>query len=64
VHRIEIPENDLDDSAILYNQFRGSKKHFKARTKRCKVVNFKYFEDNYDKTWIIENLWDEKELIA
>lgn len=65
VNRIEIPEdNDLEEATILYNQFKGSKKHFKSSSKRCKAISFKWFEDNSDKSWIIENLWDEKDLIT
>lgn len=63
IYRIEIPENDLEDSVVYYNQFKGAKKHFKADNKKCKIIDFKFFENNYQDSWIIEKLWNEEDLI-
>lgn len=63
INRIEITENDLDDASIMYNQFKGSKKHFVPTTERCKIVDYTFFGNNYQNTWIIENLWSEETLI-
>jgi len=64
VYRIDIDSNDLVEASALYNQFKGAKKHFKSQSKRCQTVPFKWFEENYDKSWLIEDLWSSKKLIA
>lgn len=63
IDRIETQINHLDEASNLYNQFKGSKKHFITSDDRCKIVDFSFFEENYDKSWIIENLWDNDTLI-
>lgn len=63
IYRIEIPENDLEDSVVYFNQFKGAKKHFKVPNPRCRIIDFNFFETNYTDSWVIEKLWNEKELI-
>lgn len=63
VYRIDKAENDLKEAVILYNQFKGAKLHFKTTDPRFKSIPFNWFNDNYSKSWIIENLWEEKTLI-
>lgn len=63
VYRMDIPENDLNEASILFNQFKGSKDYFDTKDNRFKSVGFEWFENNYDSSWIIENLWNEKQLI-
>jgi type I restriction-modification system DNA methylase subunit len=64
IYRLEIPENDLEEASVLFNQFKGAKAHFKSKDERCKIVPPSFFETNYDKSWIIENLWSEDALIG
>src|ERR1019366_5683409 len=47
VNRIETPCNDLEEAVVLFNQFKGAKKHFKSYNKRCKAVDFAWFEKNF-----------------
>lgn len=63
VYRIDKVENDLKEAVILYNQFKGAKQYFKTTDPRFKSIPFNWFNDNYSKSWVIENLWDEKTLI-
>ena len=63
VYRIDIDSNDLVEASALYNQFKGAKEHFKSPSKRCQTVPFKWFEENCDKSWLIESLWTSKKLI-
>ena len=63
IDRIEIEENDLNEAVILYNQFKGSKSHFKTTDKRCKIIPVDWFNKNYKDSWKVENLWGEEELI-
>lgn len=61
VNRFEIEENDLEQAKNLFNQFKGSKNSFNVDDPRCKLIDFKFF--NNSKYWIIENFWNEKELV-
>ena len=61
VNRFEIEENDLEKAKNLYNQFKGSKQYFQVDDPRCKLIEFSIIEK--EKYWIIENFWDERELI-
>ncbi|MCG8762944.1 N-6 DNA methylase [Tenacibaculum finnmarkense] len=63
-YRLEVQENDLNEAVILFNQFKGSKNHFKSNDPRCKSIPSKWFIDELENSWIIENLWNEKELIS
>ncbi len=63
VYRINIPDNDLNEAVILYNQFKGAKSYFNSNDPRCKVVSYEWFNQNFNKSWRIENLWSESELI-
>ncbi|MFC0428926.1 N-6 DNA methylase [Chryseobacterium scophthalmum] len=63
VYRLDKTENDLNEAVILYNQFKGAKKHFKTTDPRFKSIPFEWFNTNYEKSWLIEQLWDEDTLI-
>lgn len=63
VYRLEKSENDLKEATILFNQFKGAKENFKTNDPRFKSIPFDWFENNYNKSWVIENLWDDKVLI-
>lgn len=55
----------MSEAVTLYSFFKGNKDSFsKINTdKRCKVFPFKSFEDNIEKSWIIDKWWSEEEKI-
>ena len=60
-NRNPISDNDLNDAAGLYNQFRGHPPTFQPPSKRCKVVTWSDF-DAYDH-WMLDRLcWTKGEL--
>jgi type I restriction enzyme M protein len=63
VYRMNIPQNDLNEAAILFNQFKGAKNHFTTDDVRFQTIPINWFNTNYENSWIIETLWDEEELI-
>lgn len=64
INRFDIQENHLDDAAELFNQFKSSNKSkFKVNDLRCKIFDFKQFEDNIEITWIIDRWWTQEEKI-
>jgi len=65
VYRFDIEQNDLSEAVTLYSFFKGNKKNFSKinKDKRCKVFPFKNFEDNIEKSWIIDKWWTEDEKI-
>ena len=64
VYRLDIQENDLNEAVILFNQFKGAKSYFKSNDPRCKSIPSQWFIDELNNSWIIENLWNENELIS
>jgi len=65
VYRFEIDQNDLQEAVTLYSFFKGNKKVFKNinKDKRCKIIDFSYFEKYYNKNWVIDDFWTENERI-
>jgi type I restriction-modification system DNA methylase subunit len=65
VYRFDIVQNDLSEAVTLYSFFKGNKENFsKINTdKRCKIFPFENFEDNVEKSWIIDKWWTEDEKI-
>ncbi len=65
VNRFDIEQNDLQEAVTLYSFFKGNKDSFaKINTdKRCKILSFQYFEENIDKSWIIDKWWTEEEKV-
>lgn len=63
VKRFLTPDkNDLPEMVSLFNQFKGSKKTFKAGAKkRCKVQPIAMFDP--DNHWSVDRWWTEKEKI-
>ena len=60
--RFKIARNDLDEATALYNQFKGSTKHFTSSSLRCTVVPFAEFADH--EHWLVERWWTREERIA
>ena len=63
INRFETGENQLEYAVQLFNQFKGAKKYFKTDDKRCKVIPIDFFERQYQKDWIIDNVWSNEEKI-
>lgn len=63
INRIEIPENDLQEASILFNQFKGARGRFDTDDSRFKKIPISWFADNLEMSWLIENLWDRDELV-
>ena len=63
VYRFDIPDNDLEEAVILYNQFKGAKGHFKTTDKRCKIVDFEFISKNVGEHWSIDRWWSKEEKI-
>ncbi len=65
VYRFGIEQNDLSEAVTLYSFFKGNKENFSKinADKRCKVLNFKDFEDTIETSWIIDKWWSEDEKI-
>lgn len=62
VKRFEEPDkNDLKEMVILFNQFKGAKKHFTTVSKRCKFQPIDKF--NPDVHWSIDRWWTKDEKI-
>lgn len=64
IYRMEKAENDLNEAAILYKQFKGAKSYFKSEDPRFKSIPFSWFEANVSKTWKIEDAWTNDELVS
>lgn len=71
VNRFDSQENDLADAAYEYHSFKGNKKLYKERIEngkidnpRLKILNIDWFENNINKSWIIDNNWSDDEKIA
>lgn len=65
IYRFNIDQNDLKEGVTLYSFFKHNKQHFGkvAKDPRCKVVDFSFFQDNVDLSWVVDNLWTESERI-
>ena len=60
-NRWTIPDNDLNEAAALYNQFKGSPNTFKSPDQRCKVVPWAEF-DAFDHWMLDRHCWTSDEL--
>jgi type I restriction-modification system DNA methylase subunit len=60
--RFKMKQNDLDQATVLYNQFKGSPKHFASPSPRCKIVSFPEFAQH--EHWLVERWWTKQERIA
>ncbi len=58
-YRFDIEQDDLSDAVNQFNQFKGSKEHYKPSDKRCKVLNANLFDN--PSSWVIENNWSCQE---
>lgn len=63
INRFETGENQLEYAVQLFNQFKGAKNYFKTDDKRCKIIPIDFFERQYQKDWIVDNLWSNEEKI-
>ncbi len=61
-YRFETEDDHLDDSINLFNQFKGSKKHFKSDDLRCKLIDINYFKEASN--WMIDKKWTEEERVS
>ncbi len=62
VNRFPTPDkNDLKESTILFNQFKGSKDNFISQSKRCKIFDIDQFDIN--KHWCVDRWWSKEEKI-
>ncbi len=61
IYRFDIEENDLQEAVILFNQFKGSKKHFENDDKRCKIQSIDKF--NPSSHWSVDRWWLKSEKI-
>jgi len=60
--RFKITQNDLIEATALYNQFKGSTKHFISSSPKCKITQFQDF--NSHEHWLVERWWTKEERIA
>lgn len=59
VYRFDTDNNELEDAVVLYNQFKGAKKHFKSTDERCKIQPIEKFNPkNY---WSVDRWWSKDE---
>ncbi len=65
IYRFDIDQDDLKEAVTLYSFFKHNKAHFGkvAKDPRCKVVDFAFFQENVDVSWVVDNLWTESERI-
>lgn len=63
VYRFDTENNQLDEAANLYNQFKGGKKYFKTKDKRCKIEPIKKLIDSINTNWLIDDWWSKEEKI-
>ncbi|MDR2083747.1 MAG: N-6 DNA methylase [Bacteroidales bacterium] len=65
VYRFEIDQNDLQEAVTLFSFFKNNKKAFGKinKDKRCKIIDFSEFNNNYMRSWIVDNFWSEQERI-
>lgn len=56
-----LDQNDLTESVALFNQFKGSPRHFvpSPKTLRCKVIPFSEFRDQSH--WMVDRWWSQEE---
>jgi type I restriction enzyme M protein len=59
VYRFDTGKNELEDAVVLYNQFKGAKKHFKSTDARCKVQPFDMFKPK--EHWSVDRWWTKEE---
>ena len=60
-NRWTIPNNDLNEAAALYNQFKGSPNTFRSSAPRCRVVAWAKF-DAFDHWMLDRHCWTSGEL--
>jgi type I restriction-modification system DNA methylase subunit len=60
-YRFDIKQDDLSEAVNQFNQFKGSKEHYKTTDTRCKILDVDWFDDL--DSWIIDNCWSKKEKI-
>jgi len=65
IYRFDIEQNDLSESVLLFNAFKGSRDYFTKNNtdKRCKILPIEIFAKSIDGSWIIDNFWTKQEKI-
>lgn len=61
VYRFDTDSNHLETAAVLFNQFKNAKEHFKNDDERCKVQPFSKFKP--EEHWSIDRWWSNDEKI-
>lgn len=59
VYRFETGTNELEDAIVLFNQFKGAKKHFKPTDARCRIQPFDMFKPK--EHWSVDRWWTKEE---
>lgn len=59
VYRFDTGKNELEDAVVLFNQFKGAKKHFKSTDARCKIQPFDMFKPK--EHWSVDRWWTKEE---
>lgn len=59
VYRFDTGKNELENAVVLFNQFKGAKKHFKSTDARCKVQPFDMFKPK--EHWSVDRWWTKEE---
>lgn len=63
VYRFDTDDNQLDEAANLYNQFKGGKKYFKTTDERCKIQPVQKLSENINTNWLVDDWWSKEEKI-
>ena len=56
-----LEQNDLTESVVMFNQFKGSPGHFSPppKTPRCKIIPFDEFREQSH--WMVDRWWSQEE---
>jgi type I restriction-modification system DNA methylase subunit len=60
--RIQIPQNDLTEAALLFRQFNSARSAFSSKNPRCKIIPFGEIKDS--RNWLVDRLWTKAERAA
>lgn len=61
-YRFDISQNDLKQSTLLFNMFKGAKTAFQSSDGRCKVVPIDTFRT--ESHWCVDRWWSQTEKVA
>ena len=55
-------QNDLQELVPLFNQFKGAPLHFKSQSARCKIINYREFNEKTN--WMVDRWWTQEERVS